>query len=152
MKVLLFYIIIIFSFIELQGQELRGYFIREANYSIEDSSYQENIISGNSITIDFFNSKIENTNIIRIGHKTKIGTIFHDYIVVAAEVAKTKEEYNIIVASDKFGGDIAFKYNNEDFLLLYNYREDIEKWTGFYAGMLLNENTISYLSLKSLSK
>jgi hypothetical protein len=152
MKVLLTYIIIIISFIDLQGQELRGYFMREGIYSIEDSSYQENIISGNSITVEFFTSKIENTNIIRIAHKTKIGTIFHDYVVIASEIAKSKENYNIIVASDKFGGDIAFKYNNNDFVLLYNYRDDIEKWTGFYAGMLLNNNTISYLSLKKFSK
>lgn len=152
MKVILTILFILFSFINIEAQELNGYFVREGTYSVEDSTYSENNISGNSIIVEFFTSKITATNVIRIAHKTKIGTTYHDYIVIASEEAQTKEEYNIIVANDKFGADIAFKYNNEDFVLLYGYNENIEQWTGYYAGMLLNKDIISFLSTKNLSK
>lgn len=125
--------------------------MREGIYSQEDGAYIDNNISGNSITIKFFNSELTSTKIIRIGHKTSLGTTYHDYNIVAAETATTKEDYNIVVANDKFGGDIAFKYNSEDFVLLYGYNEKLEKWTGFYTGMLLNMDIISFLSTKNLS-
>ncbi len=152
MRVISTILLILFSFISYQAQELNGYFVKEGTYSIEDSSYSENSISGNSITVVFFTSKLTTANVIRIGHKTKIGTTFHDYEVLATETAKTKADYTIIVASDKFGGNIAFKYNTEDFVLLYSYDEKIEQWTGYYVGLFLNKSTFSYLNPKTLSK
>lgn len=152
MKVISTILFILLSFINCEAQELNGYFVQEGIYSFEDGSYSENNISGNSITVEFFTSKSTESNVIRIGHKTKIGITYHDYIVQATEEAKTKEDYNIIVANDKFGGDIAFKYNKENFILLYGYDERIEQWTGYYAGMLLNSDIISFLSTKNFSK
>ncbi|PCJ26535.1 MAG: hypothetical protein COA97_05510 [Flavobacteriales bacterium] len=152
MRVIATVLLILFSFISIRAQELSGYFVKSGIYSLKDSSYTENNISGNSITVEFFNSKLSETNIIRIGHKTKIGTTYHDYIIMLIEVPENKKDYTIVVANDKFGADIAFKYNNEDFVLLYGYNERFEQWTGYYAGMLLNRDIISFLSTKKLSK
>jgi hypothetical protein len=151
MKVIFTILLFLIGYIVVQAQELNGYFMKEGIYSQKDDAYIDNNISGNSITIEFFNSKSTSTKIIRIGHKTPLGTTYHDYNILASETATTKEDYNIVVANDKFGGDIAFKYNNEDFVLLYSYNEKLEKWTGFYTGMLLNMDIISFLSTKNIS-
>ena len=141
MKVILTIFLICTSFIGFNAQELSGYFVQEGTYSIEDSSYSQNNISGNSMTIEFFTSKSVKTNVIRIGHRTKIGTTYHDYVVVAAEEAQSADDYHVIVANDKFGGNVALKYNEEEFVLLYDYNEEVEQWIGYYSGMLLNRKS-----------
>ena len=152
MKVILTILFILSSCLASQAQELTGYFVRQGIYSIEDSIYSENNISGNSMTVELYRSNLSETNVIRISHKTNIGTTYHDYRVVATEVAENDTDYTIFVANDQFGGDIALKYNDEDFVLLYNYNEEIEKWTGFYGGILINKNSISFLSEKIQSE
>ena len=133
------------SFLNLQAQELTGYVVHQGIYSVEDSSFSENNISGHSITVDLYSSKVDGTHVLRIGHKTKIGTTTHDYTVIGTEGAKTEEDYNIFVADNQFGGDIALKYNDEEFILLYGYNEKIEQWEGFYGGILINNINISFL-------
>ena len=152
MKVILTVLATFFCSFSINAQELNGYVMRQAVYSASDSLYTANNISGNSITVEFFIANSKKTNVIRIGHKTEIGTTYHDYRVVATEKAKSKLDYNIVVANDQLGGEIAFKYNNEDFVLLYSYDEDLETWLGYYAGVMLNNNTISFLSNKVQSE